>query len=181
MHVNVADSASHERTFLDESQQLRVRDYRSRREFVHLSEHFDAVRQDSTCNLTDNEWMDEDISRVECELEPVIDSSQVINPDGCVNQDQVGSWRLLGASSNCGAVPPNRANRRAASRSMSATRPARSNALRSLMPVSSSALASSSSSSVTVASATPDSRLARFGFRFCGRVYPTIRSTTPPR
>ncbi len=72
--------------------------------------------------------------------------AEMVNPDRAVRKDQAADERRRGISFSCGSVPPSLASRRAASRATRASSPIRTRVLRSLMPVSSCALATSSSS-----------------------------------
>jgi hypothetical protein len=82
---------------------------------------------------------------------PWIATAKVIDPHGRVDQNQAGfSARRRGAAFNAGCVPPNRARRLALSLSMSAFNPSLNMAVRSIGPTNLVALASNSSSMLTV-------------------------------
>ena len=75
---------------------------------------------------------------------------QVIDPDVGVNEDSHARARLRGAASAAGSLPPSAASCRPVSMRTRSSTASRIKADRSLIPVSSSARASRSSSSVTV-------------------------------
>src|SRR5205823_9498164 len=85
-----------------------------------------------------------DRSHVEMPCQTGIQPAEVIDPDRGIDQNQRGRRRGIGR--NCGSVPPSRANRRAASRSISAFSASRTRADFSCTLVNCSALASNSSS-----------------------------------
>jgi hypothetical protein len=110
-----------------------------------------AVREIAAGEFTDYERVNYDFAATEMLAEWGLALAKVVNPYRRVGEDHIAAEeRLLGIGSSCGWVPPSLASRKALSRSMSAFSPSRSTAERSRPPVSLVALASRSSSSVTV-------------------------------
>src|SRR3954462_14910222 len=100
-------------------------------------------------NLADNERMDDYAALAEANIHRRVLAPQMIDPDRAVCQDHLPKRRRGGAF-NLGEVPPNRARRRALSRSIKALSASLTRADFSSMFVSSWAIASISSSRVRV-------------------------------
>jgi len=79
--------------------------------------------------------MDDNLSLVEESTQFLAAGAQMIDPDRSIGEDQIFLDRRRGMFFKCGMVPPREAKRRALSRSMSAFRASRSNAVFSDTPV----------------------------------------------
>src|SRR3981081_1395306 len=100
-------------------------------------------------HFADHEGMNEYLTRIELRLQRLVLAPQMIDPNRGIRQDHLPKRRRGGAFSR-GEVPPSRARRRALSRSIKALSASLTRADFSSMFVSSWAMASISSSRVTV-------------------------------
>jgi hypothetical protein len=100
-----------------------------------------VLPQMAKCQLSDNEGVQQDMAGFKQFRDRLIACPQMIHPDRCIEQDQAGSGRRREAIASSGSVPPNRASRRALSRSISALSASRTTAVFSVRPVNACALA----------------------------------------
>src|ERR1035437_5760620 len=103
--------------------------------------------------LADNKRMGDDLAALKQRDERRAAATKMVDPYRRVDEDHAtlrGTLRRRGVTRSCGSVPPSRARRRACSRAISASRPARTSAVFSPMLVSRSASARRSSSILRV-------------------------------
>src|SRR5215472_557104 len=106
-------------------------------------------------NFANDTGMAQDVPGIELGLKPTAPSPQVVDPNGGVGEDHSAGNRRRGGATRSGEQPPRRANRRAASRSISAFSASRTMAAVSFRPVYERALASNSSSRAIVVRMVP--------------------------
>src|SRR5271154_4575203 len=94
--------------------------------------------------------MGQNLSGVEQSDESAVALAQMVDPHRRVGQYHLCTARLRRGALRSGELPPSRANRRAASRSIKALSASRTSADFSFSPVNSCALANKSSSSANV-------------------------------
>jgi hypothetical protein len=147
MNIDISNAIAMQDIALAEPQNFVALGNRSARQILEQFQDRRAVVQASTSNFANHKWMHDDDRSFQQGDKPWIASAKVIDPHRRVDQNQSGlPWRLRGAAFNLGCVPPSRARRRALSRSMSAFKPSRTVAVRSIGPASWVAFASNSSS-----------------------------------
>jgi len=109
-----------------------------------------SISQVAAGQFADDERMGPHTCLIEQSGEPMIPATQMIDPDGRVDQDHPGPERRRGEDFNSGSDAPNRARRRALSRSISARKPSRTRAALSGTPVSRCASSSNCASMFSV-------------------------------
>jgi hypothetical protein len=151
VNIDIPDALTVQDMAFDEAQNFLALGDRGCRQILEQLQHRRMIAQTPTCDLADDERMHHDLRSFQKLGKLSVSRAQMVNPHGRVDQNQAGlPWRLRGAASNLGCDPPSRARRLALSRSISAFNPSLSTAERSIGPASLVALASSSSSILTV-------------------------------
>jgi hypothetical protein len=150
MDIEPAQSFGVQLVAVDDAHRFVMTSDRRLRKHGQQGEYLDSVLQAATGQLTDDKRVTEDPTlQQEC-LEFSIAPAEVIDPDGGIDEYQAAPVRRRGVGFSFFSVPPRAARRRALASAMSASRPIRTSAVFSLMPVSSSARASSLSSMFNV-------------------------------
>src|SRR5881227_1817993 len=121
MHLDVTDSPSHQAVLFEEAKRLLVVWHDARGKRRNKTENLIAIPDLAAGQFTDDEWMGQDVLTLQCRLERRNALMEMIDPDGCVDEDQE-ERRLRGAFAP-GSLPPRRARRRALSRAISARKP----------------------------------------------------------
>jgi len=155
MNVHPADTAAGELVTVDELEDLVI--VRGRRPW-HLPEKtkdLGTSLQSAECQLTQDEWMDENEPLAQKAFQPLVAAAQVIDPNRRVDEDQEGVLRVrrerrLGTPRSLFSEPPSAASLRALSRAIRASRPAWTIAVFSLRPVRLLALSKRASSRISV-------------------------------
>src|ERR1035438_2011453 len=124
-----------------------------------------AVLQRSKGKFCNDGRMDDDVPLVQMLPHFLVSRTKVLNPDGCIRENQFRPTLRRGIVFNFGIVPSRDANLRALSRSMRAFRASRINAVFSATPVNSWAIRTRSSSSATVVLIAPI--IASYDVMFC--------------
>lgn len=150
MDIDVPDSPTHQLVDIDVPNSLVIRCHRGVGEAPEESEDFAPVAHPPAGQLSHDEWVRKNQAAFQGTRELGVASSEVIHPDGRVDQNHFTADRRRGGTANSGSLPPSRASRRADSRSTRARRPSLINAVRSLVPVSRSASLRRRSSRLTV-------------------------------
>jgi hypothetical protein len=148
--IDIPDAASEKRVTIDQTKHLLVRGHDRLRQILQMTQKSGAPLQIAERKLAHNEGVPEDFTPVEPRSEPLIADPQMLDPDGRIDEDHPRFVRRRGIAVRPGSLPPRRASRRAASRSINARSASRTKADFSRIPVYASAFASSSSSSARV-------------------------------
>jgi hypothetical protein len=151
MHVDVSDPFAKQAVPLDELHRFVVgRDHGPRKIVEQFKERL-AIFQAAACDLPHDEGMHHHGCTLKQGDKPKIATAQVIHPHRRIHEDQAArSARLRGAAWSSGCVPPKRASRLALSRSIKAFKLSLKMAVRSIGPINLLALASNSSSMLSV-------------------------------
>ncbi len=137
MDVDPAQSRSHRFVKLEKCQRFVVLDDGTLRKRLKQGQDLGPLVQTTARELTDDERVTRHFPVSQQRTELVVAASQVIDPDGGVDQDHVRfPLRRRGIRSRARSVPPSVASRCALARAMSASRPACRSAVFSVMPVS---------------------------------------------
>jgi hypothetical protein len=143
---------------IEEYESFIVARYWRARQFPQCIQHLGAVMQMAARKFSDNERVTQHEAGFEHSHQRCLAAPQMLYPDRRIYQDhddarrfgRTGVLRRRGGTVAPGLLPPRRARRRAASRSISACRASRNTAERSVVPAAALAALSSFSSSVTV-------------------------------
>ncbi len=133
--VDIAYAQCEEGIVKNETENLFLSRNACLRKVLEVSEHYIALVQMAQCDFTNDEGMSQHCSLIEQGREDVIALTQMIHPDRSVDQDHAGCGRRRGGTVSFGSLPPNRANRRALSRSIRALSASRTRADFSVRPV----------------------------------------------
>jgi hypothetical protein len=151
MNIDITDALSWQNAALDKAENSVAVGHQRGRQILKQLEDRQAIAQTSASHLADYKRMHDDVGSLQQVDKLCIATAKMIDPHARVDQDQTGlRWRLRGAAFNLGCVPPSCARRLALSRSMRALNPSLNIAVRSIGPASLVALASNSSSILTV-------------------------------
>jgi len=153
MRVNPPDSAPPQRGPFDQRQHLIMFGEPRSVERAQVSEDVRSGGDDAEGEFAQHEGVDDDAVLLEQPRQPRIAVPPEVHPNGRVGEDdhrRRRADRRRGAASRSGMVPANAAKRRAASRAISACRPACTRAVFSAMPVSRRACSTSRSSKMSV-------------------------------
>ena len=128
MGVNITYSEPKQEISIDETQNLPIRgNARARQGFQGLQNHL-ALPKIAKRDLADHERVRKYLAVLKQTNKGRIGCPQMVDLYRRVDNDQRGCDRLRGTARNRGSLPPNRANRRALSRSMSALSASRTSA-----------------------------------------------------
>ena len=123
--------------FLDEFENLVVRGGNNAREPVEIAQHARAISKIAARKLSDDEGVYQHNALIEKFSEQGLAFPHVRDPDGGVRENRhLAGKRRLGMGRSLGCVPPSAARRLPASRAISASKPARTKAVFSWIPVS---------------------------------------------
>src|ERR1700690_3848280 len=95
---------------------------------MQVGQHRGPILEIAACQLVGDERMHQNESLGQAVGQPWLALAEVLNPDGGVGEHHQAE-RRRGMSAILGWVPPSAASLRAASRAMSASRPARTSAV----------------------------------------------------
>jgi hypothetical protein len=159
VNVDPADAASLEGVTFDELQRFLVRGSPGLLQLREKSEDLGTPPEVAKCHLAVNAGMPKDLSVEKKRRELFVPPPEMVDPDGCVDEDQrpaprleagTGSRRRRRGGRSAFSEPPSAASRRALSRAMSASSPAWTIAVFSLMPVRLRAFSKRSSFRISV-------------------------------
>src|SRR5271157_1734781 len=150
MRVDIADAAPEERMTVNKGEDFRLRRDGGGRQVRESGQHGDPLTQGAQSQFADDEGVRQNPTGLEQLGQRRVSGPQVINPYRSIDQDHAPAGRRLGGALRSGSLAPNRASRRALSRSMSALSASRTRLDFSFRPVRAWALATSSSSSASV-------------------------------
>jgi hypothetical protein len=134
MRIDIADAAPGERFDFDDAKHLVIRGDFGFRQLHKMTEDFPAIDQSAQRQLPDNERMAAYAALLQQPHQGRVAAAEMVDPDRCVGKDHGSSLRR-GISCTSGSLPPNRARRRALSRSMGALSASRIVADFSVRPV----------------------------------------------
>jgi hypothetical protein len=134
----------------NQTKHLLVRGHDRLRQIPQITQKSAPPLQMAERKLAHHEGVREDFAPVQPRREPLIAGPQMLDPVGRIDEDHPRFVRRRGIAVRPGSLPPRRASRRAASRSINARSASRTKADFSRIPVYASAFASSSSSSARV-------------------------------
>src|SRR5690348_15470750 len=154
MDVDPADAPAREAGVINQRHHLSVLSHAGSAKGAKVREHLGPRGDGAEGDFSEDEGVDHDLVRFEKLLEAWVAAAPVVDPDGRVREDDHAP-RLLpglrrGVAARLGMEPPRAASRRAASRVMRASSPARTRAVFSWMPDSSRARSSRPSSRISV-------------------------------
>ena len=154
VHINPPQTAAHQGMGFDEREDLPVVNHWRARKAPEQREDLSSALQRPACELSYDERMTEHQLLQEETGELPIGGSQMVDPDGRIDQDHAGFRRARVRRRGTGRTPlsepPNAARRRALSRATRASRPARTTAVFSRRPLSCVARRSKDSSILRV-------------------------------
>jgi hypothetical protein len=150
MSVDISDPAPKQRTTLDELNDLRICRDTGMWQVRERLQHDFALTQVAQSKFADDEGVRQNHPSVQQRDECFVARPEMVDPDGCIGQDQGALDRRRGGAFKPGWLPPKRANLRALSRSMRALSASRTKLDFSFKPVKASAFATSSSSKAMV-------------------------------
>jgi hypothetical protein len=120
---------------LDKREGLDVRCDGRERKITEKSKYFAAIREVAAGKLSQNEWVHEYLGIFQHARELRDAFSEMVYPNGSVNQDHARFGRRRGTERSLTSLPPSLASRRALSRAIKACRPACMSAVRPFTPV----------------------------------------------
>src|SRR6185437_14044590 len=154
MDVDPADASAPEAGSSDQGHHLSMLGHAGCAQGAKVREYFGARGDGAEGDFSEDERVDHDLVSFEKLLEAWVAAAPVVDPDGRVREDDHAPRLLPGLRRDVGArlgmEPPRAASRRAASRVMRASSPARTRAVISWMPDSSRARSSRASSRISV-------------------------------
>lgn len=118
---------------VDKSKKLRLRRHPRLEQPSQSIDSFVPSRQSADGEFAGHKRMTKHLFRFDQALELVVAASEVVDPDGCVDENQSTGLSRCGIFRS-GIVPPSWARRLPASRAMSAFNPSRISCSRSLSP-----------------------------------------------
>ena len=121
VHVDVAETLSHQAPIFDKQHYLFMARDRRNRECRHELKNFPAIPERAAGELPDDKWVRHDVAAFESIDEIWIRPMEMIDPHGRVDENHAVRRRF--AARAFGSVPPSFASRRALSRAISARRP----------------------------------------------------------
>ena len=151
MDIDPADSQAVQMLLFEKPERLLVPGQRGLRQRDKKIQDLSPVPQVPAGQLPQDEWMPQNLFVTEQGTKPVVSPAEMIDPNGGIDQDHA-AFRLLlrGGRTRFLSVPPRSARRRALSRAISASRPIRTRAVFSAIPVRREAFPISASSIFSV-------------------------------
>src|SRR5262249_54597333 len=120
MNIDEPDTAPEQGVMVDEMQDLLVGGHARAWQVRQGAKHDLAPTQIAQGDLADDKGVRQNQARIQQRGKRMVAGSQVIDPDGSVDQDHAGDGRRRRGAFRLGSVPPRRASRRALSRSINA-------------------------------------------------------------
>lgn len=151
MNVDPTKASAEKPASRDESQHLVVFGDRRCRQRLQQTQQFVSIAEPAACQLSNYEPVAKDASVIERLGQSVVALPEMFDPDRCVDQCRHDDGaRRRGIGRRPFSDPPKAAKRRALSSAISASRPRRTRAVFSFMPVNRAAFSSNSSSMLMV-------------------------------
>jgi hypothetical protein len=135
MRVDVPDAKGERRVLVDEMQNLVICGDRHPRQVRQRTENKITLPQIPQRKFADHEGMHHNLTPLEKIAEGFVAGTQMVDPNGSIDQDHAFSDRRRRTGLRSGSLPPKRAKRRAASRSINAFSASRINLDFSFRPV----------------------------------------------
>src|SRR6266436_3766906 len=135
MGIDIADAAAVKRFAIDELEHFQVRGAGRLRHPPQYPQNVVTLSQIAERKLAQHERMPEHPAVFEQRVEYRAGRPEMLDPDRRIDEDHPRFVRRRGISARSGSLPPRRASRRAASRSINALSASRTRADFSRMPV----------------------------------------------
>src|SRR6266849_6140481 len=135
MGIDVADAAAEQWDAVDQIEYILMLRHNGPRQALQIVQRRIARLEITKRQLANHKRMTENLLRGEQRAKSLVGDAQMINPNRGINEDHPRLVRRRGIGLSSGIVPPRRASRLAASRSINRLSASRINAAVSLIPL----------------------------------------------